>query len=123
VRYRAKAAPIGAGHCHCRDCQRASGAGHITAALFNKGDLEITGDLKAYSTRGGSGREARRFFCPNCGSMIYAESDAGPGVVSLSAGTLDEPSAITPQFAVFDRDRPSWDEVPGDISRHHTVPV
>jgi hypothetical protein len=90
---------------------------------FNKNDIEITGDLKTFSSRGGSGREVRRVFCPHCGSMIYSESDAGPGVINVSAGTLDDVSVISPQFALFDRDRPVWDEVPLNVIRHYTVPA
>ena len=123
VRYRVRATPIYAGHCHCRDCQRATGAGHVTAVGINKTDLEITGALASFSSLGGSGKEVRRFFCPNCSSMIYSESDAGPGVISLSAGTLDDPSAISPQFALFERDRPSWDETSQSILHHYTVPA
>jgi hypothetical protein len=122
VRYRVKAAPVYAGHCHCRDCQRASGAGHVTAAGFRKSDLELTGELKMFAMRGGSGKEARRFFCPTCGSMIYAESDAGPGGISLSAGTLDDPSQITPQFACFSRDRAPWDHIAPGIAQYETLP-
>ena len=32
VRYTAESEPIFSGHCHCLDCQKESGCGHITVA-------------------------------------------------------------------------------------------
>jgi hypothetical protein len=120
VRYEANGSPLYAGHCHCRDCQRATGTGHLTAVGFNKYDVRIEGELRVYATKGGSGREVRRYFCPTCGSYIFSESDARPGAVNLAAGTLDDPGTISPTFSVFDRDRHAWDYMSPEIERRHT---
>ena len=40
-------------------------------------------------TRTGSGSPARIYFCPTCGSTMWADSDLLPGHVSIKSGVLD----------------------------------
>ena len=40
VSYTLKAAPQMTGQCHCKDCQRASGTGHMSLAFFRREDVE-----------------------------------------------------------------------------------
>ncbi len=45
VRYQATADPLMAVLCQCRDCQRASGAGHAAGITFPKAAVELTGEV------------------------------------------------------------------------------
>lgn len=110
VRYETEASPLFAGHCFCADCRKATGSGHVTAFGIASAKLHISGTLSSYRCMA-EAQEVTRWFCPNCGTMVYVRSAAMSGVSNVSAGTLDAPSVIDPDFAVFHRDRADWDGV------------
>jgi len=43
VRYEAQGKALWAVHCHCRDCQRASGTGHVPSMGMPKSLFKVTG--------------------------------------------------------------------------------
>ena len=76
--------------CHCRNCQKASGAGGSVNAVVPSASFRITqGTPKRYSARADSGRLLHRHFCGDCGSPVYSQRDATPGVVVVRAGLFD----------------------------------
>ena len=79
VRYRAAGAPKWAGHCHCRSCQRATGAAFASWAGLNIGDFEVlSGTLTIHHSSPG----VDRGFCAKCGtSLTYANEGAWPGEI------------------------------------------
>jgi hypothetical protein len=65
VRYRISAEPRGADYCHCRMCQRASGAPVVPwLTVAREGFAWIKGEPAVYR----SSRKAERLFCPTCGT-------------------------------------------------------
>ena len=109
VQYTVSGAPIMAGHCHCIDCRKSAGTGHVTLAMFDKADVEITGRLAEHSTIADSGETATRSFCPTCGGRLFSRISSHPEMLAIMAGTLDNPEAIQPQFSVFNKNHLSWD--------------
>lgn len=109
VRYSLAGAPLARGLCHCRDCQRASGSGHVPWIAAPRAALAVVGTTSSYATTGGSGRPTTRHFCPACGSLLYGVPEMAEGVVTVYAGGLDDPSAFAPQVAVYVKDRCAWD--------------
>jgi hypothetical protein len=71
VRYECLAEPIRMGNCHCRDCQRATGAACASGLLVSRSAVTVTGDIKYYDVIGDSGSVVGRGFCPNCGSRLF----------------------------------------------------
>jgi hypothetical protein len=69
----------------------------VTAFGVAQSDLHVTGTLKFYAS-------------------------AGPELVNVSAGTLDDLSEIEPTFSVFFEQRASWDCVAADIATHDRPP-
>ena len=104
-----KGQPIGTGQCHCKDCQRASGTGHMSLAFFNKADVEISGHTASFGVKADSGNTNTRHFCPKCGSRMYGENSARPGFMGISAGVVDDNAWFTPQRVVYVKDKPAWD--------------
>jgi hypothetical protein len=92
VSYSINGQPLGMGQCHCKDCQRASGTGHMSLARFLKDDIVIKGQTTSYASRADSGNTNTRHFCPTCGSRIYGENSARPGVVNVSVGCMEDHS-------------------------------
>ena len=95
--------------CHCRDCQRASGSSHIPVMGVRKAEFEVAGDVRSFASTGGSGEAAVRNSCPHCGSLLFGTPQVAPDLVTIYAGSLDEPEQFRPTHAQFVRDRRSWD--------------
>lgn len=109
VRYQIDAEPMMAVHCECLDCKKSSGSGHITAGAFPEAAVHITGILKHYSSPTDSGATATRGFCPECGGRISFKSSGIPGMLAITAGTMDDPNAISPSIAVYHKRHVGWD--------------
>jgi hypothetical protein len=122
VRYQVSGEPLFALHCHCRDCQRASGTGHVPIMGVPKESFSVNGETKSYAAAGGSGMKAIRNFCPNCGSLIFGTPEAASHIVTIYMGSLDNPQIRSPTYTQFTRDRASWDAIGGELPEFHTVP-
>jgi len=122
VRYEVAADPVYTGHCHCRSCQRASGAGHSTYVGVLRAALTVRGETRFYAATGGSGLQALRHFCPVCGSQIFGTGEMDPGTATLYAGSLDDPSVIRPDAAINVASRQPWDRIAGGLPEFDGMP-
>ena len=99
-----------AGLCHCRDCLKATGSGFAAYMGFQRSDVSISGETKAYTKLADSGSPTTRHFCVSCGTIVYGdggESDES-SVIVVYAGTLDDPAMFEPHELIFTRNRPDW---------------
>jgi hypothetical protein len=122
VRYEITAEPMVALHCECLDCKKSSGSGHITAGAFPADAVHITGTLKGYSSPADSGAMTTRSFCPECGGRISFRSNGIPGMVAITAGSMDDPGAITPSIAVYHKRHVGWDHIDPSLPVAETAP-
>lgn len=109
VTYKITGAPAMAVHCSCTDCQKATGSGHMTSAMFPETQVEVSGALAEYACTADSGSTVTRYFCPTCGSRMFAKNPNLGGLMAVFAGTLDDMDAIQPQMRVYEKNRPAWD--------------
>jgi len=85
IRYACTAEPLAMHHCHCRDCQRASGTGHGSNLMVAKAATTITGEARFYEVVAASGRTAGRLLpelrhaglCAQLGPAGRAVPDGG----------------------------------------------
>jgi len=110
------------GQCHCKDCQRASGTGHMSLARFKKDDIIINGQTTSYASQADSGNINTRHFCPTCGSRIYGENSARPGVLNVSVGCMDDHSWFSPGVVVYAKDRALWDHTSTSVPNFERMP-
>jgi len=122
LKYRAEGEPLMQGFCHCRSCQRTSGAGHVGWLCFQESAVIVEGEKKAYTRVGGSGRQASRFACPVCLSVVYGTAEVMPRMINVYAGSLDDPAQFKPRIAIFVSERPPWDDVSRNLQCFDTVP-
>jgi hypothetical protein len=105
LRYRVTAPPIDSGYCHCRMCQRNSGAPVVAWTTFpSSGFTWMTGTPATYA----SSAHAQRQFCSACGSYILFQNDEAPGEVSINTASFDDPQAFPPRMHIFAEARISW---------------
>ncbi len=116
VSYQGTAAPETLMKCHCRDCQYISGGEASTLAAVAKDACKVSGQLKAYTVAGKSGRKVTRKFCPECGTHVISEAEAQPDMIFIKAGTMDKDASKNMKTAVVlwtDNANP-WAHVDGE---------
>jgi hypothetical protein len=108
IRYECSAEPVMMFQCHCRDCQRASGASGSAMVYVPLKAFKFTrGAIKYHSTPSLMGGHTRRGFCAECGSRLTGgENDQ---IVGLTAASLDDPSVFRPTYHIFTSDAQPWD--------------
>jgi hypothetical protein len=110
VTYTCDADPIASANCHCRDCQRSSGAAFSTVVMVPADSFQISGEtLSIFQTVGDDhGKTAHRHFCSNCGSQLITRSEGYPDVVFIKAGTLNDSSLVAPAIDVWSQSKQPW---------------
>lgn len=108
VRYEVAGQPMMEGNCFCVDCCKASGTSHGTHAMFPADGYVQKGITKGYSSPADSGSMVTRHFCPECGCAIHSTNSGMPGVVAIRASSLDNPDSIAPMMTVYASRAPSW---------------
>ena len=116
-------APLRMAQCHCVDCQRITGTGHATNALFASSDVTIAGDTNSFAVVADSGNTATRHFCPKCGSRVFGVNSARPGVINLPVGVFEDSSWFKPQLALYNKRRQVWDAFDPDLLEAGIAPA
>jgi len=106
VRFEAKGAPAGVNHCHCVQCQRASGAALVTWATWPRAAVRmLRGEAADFESSPG----VKRSFCARCGSTLFWRREARrPEEIDIAAGALDQADALAPQDHIFIKNRRRW---------------
>ena len=123
VRFEVEGPPVIVAHCHCKDCQRLTGAGHSTGAMFATSRFRLEGAVREYVLTSEAGNEVTRVFCPSCGSPILGRNTGMPGFVTVSLGALEDSSAFEPGVTVFARNRKPWDAMDDSIPTFEAQPA
>jgi hypothetical protein len=122
VSFALAAPPVTMGQCHCRDCQRTTGTGHISNARFKREDVSISGETRTFAVKADSGNINTRHFCPTCGSRLFGENSARPGFMNVTVGTIDDTSWFEPQWVFYKKRQPMWDITTEDVPCHDGMP-
>ena len=96
VRLVASGTPNRVGLCHCLDCRKHHGALFYAAAIFPADQVKIDGETRDYNGR---------FFCPRCGSSVFARS---ADEIEVTLGSLDAPDQLMPTYESWCVRRESW---------------
>lgn len=93
VRYEAELIPHGAYYCHCRTCQKSSGAPAEADVQIKPDSLRFTQGQPKYFR---SSHFAERGFCPECGSRLTYRMLSGDWT-NITIGCLDHPENVRPE--------------------------
>ncbi len=122
IRYRIVGAPVFVGQCYCKDCQKATGTGHSTVIGVPETQLRIEGKPAVYVSRGSSGGQVQRHFCPLCAGRLFTAAESAGPLRMVQAGSLDDPNVVTPTVAVFVKDALSWDRIDPSLAQFERMP-
>ncbi len=123
-----------ASYCHCKRCQRRSGAAASANAHPAPGTFRIVAGedrLRVWKPEDGG----EKWFCGDCGSSLFGRNPGHPDSIGIRIGAFDDdphPDSIGIRMGAFDDDpgiRPSvrqfvayaapWEPIPNDgLPRH-----
>jgi hypothetical protein len=122
VRYEIDGDPKFVTNCYCTDCQKESGAGHLTLAAFADAGLRLTGETRSYVSTADSGNTVPRTFCPVCGTTLIGRPGGLKGLSMVRAGTLDDSAGLTTSIAIYGDSARDWDQPPAGVKLFPAMP-
>ena len=111
VRFEITAPLVAAAYCHCKRCQRRSGAAAGAAGRVEPGSVRVTqGEERLRSWAPPDGAE--KVFCELCGSGVLVRKEGE--VVAVRIGTLDDDPGVRPMARQWVSSAASWESIPDD---------
>ena len=110
MRFEVTAPFSSAGYCHCKRCQRRSGALWTLNAQVDASALRVVAGedaIRAWDPGDG----LPKTFCGECGGHLYS---VGEGVRGVRLGAVDGDPGIRPQWHQWVESAPDWEPIPDD---------
>ena len=99
--------------CHCRDCQRATGAPYVPALVVPREKFRVVqGTIQHHRTASTAGGWQIRGFCADCGSRLTggeADPERDSKIIGMTAASLDDPGWFKPTSDIWVVDAQPWD--------------
>jgi hypothetical protein len=114
IRYRLTSRPMFVHCCHCRWCQRETGASFALNAMIEADRVEVlAGTPEIVLTPSNSGKGQKITRCPRCRVAVWSNyAGAGDAVRFVRVGTLDEPDRLPPDIHIFTASKQPWVVLP-----------
>jgi len=114
VRYRMTRKPMFVHCCHCRWCQRETGASFALNAMIEADRVVLLrGSPEVVNTPSNSGKGQKIARCPRCRIALWSNyAGAGDAVRFVRVGTLDEPDRLPPDIHIFTASKQPWIVIP-----------
>lgn len=92
LRYECEDEPSTLYICHCTECRRQSASAFGMSLEVRRTGFRLTRGTPRFWTRpADSGNTVRCAFCPDCGTRIWHEGGLDAPLITVKAGSLDEP--------------------------------
>ena len=117
VRYRMESKPMIVHCCHCRWCQRETGASFALNAMIESDRvMELDGKPEAVRIPSPSGKGQTIFRCPRCRIALWSHyAGAGDLVCFIRVGTLDNPDTLPPDIHIYTESKQPWVALPAEV--------
>jgi len=114
VRYRMTDRPLFVHCCHCRWCQRETGASFALNALIEADRVVLLQrSPETIDTPSNSGKGQKIVRCPECRIALWSNyAGAGDKIRFVRVGTLDEPDRFPPDIHIFTMSKQPWVVIP-----------
>ncbi len=116
VRYRMATKPLFVHCCHCRWCQRESGASFALNAMIEADRVQLLqGEIEIVDTPSNSGKGQKVSRCPRCRIAVWSNyAGGGDAIRFVRVGTLDAPDLLPPDIHIFTASKQPWVVLPPD---------
>ena len=120
VRYQMNSTPLIVHGCHCRWCQRQTGASFAVNALIETDRVELTkGEVTESIMESPSGTGQKMSRCPKCQVALWSNylvfaGGLGELVRFVKVGTLDNPDQFPPDVHIYTSSKQPWFALPTD---------
>ncbi len=115
LRYASQVASLDAGYCHCRLCQRSSGAPVLAWVTYPADRFAYRkGEPKIFQ----SSPRGQREFCGTCGTQIAYREAEPSDTVDVNLATLDAPESVKPRCHIWTDSRISWFDTADRLPRY-----
>ena len=112
MRYRLTSEPLIVHCCHCLNCQRQTGSAFAINVLIEADRVEqLAGVPEPVPVPRDDGSEQTIYRCPECRVSVYSDYGS-PAILFVRAGTLDDPSQVTPDVHIYTRSKVGWFTLP-----------
>lgn len=102
--------PLDIRACHCKLCQKATGAPFYARVRVPLGAVTIQGPVGWYK----SSPSLLRGFCPKCGTSLFSRrTDASS--IGLTMGSLDDPDRFEPAMHIWTSRKQAWLHLTDDL--------
>jgi hypothetical protein len=119
IRYRLTSAPLFTHCCHCLNCQRQTGSAFAINVLIETDRVELlAGEPQVVPVPRGT-KKQQIFRCPACQVAVFSHYTRR-ALLFVRAGTLDDPSAVTPDVHIYTRSKRSWVTLPDSVPAFNT---
>lgn len=117
VRYRMAREPLIVHCCHCRWCQRESGASFALNAVIEADRVRLLqGEPAVVVTPSSSGKGQKITRCPRCWIALWSNyAGAGDALRFVRVGTLDDPDQLPPDIHIFTASKQPWVVLPPGV--------
>ena len=116
VRYRLGSEPMFVHCCHCLNCQRHTGSAFVINLLIEATRVELLkGAPEPVDMPRNGGTPNRIFRCRACRVAVWSEYGGRTEFRFVRGGTLDDPSAVTPDVHIYIRSKLPWVRLPEGV--------
>jgi hypothetical protein len=114
IRYRMTSRPLIVHCCHCRFCQRETGASFALNALIEADRVELlSAPPEVVDTPSNSGKGQKISRCGSCRIAVWSNyAGAGDALRFIRVGTLDDPDALPPDIHIYTSSKQPWVVLP-----------
>lgn len=126
VGYAIAAEPVTVYACHCRDCQRQTGAAFALSLVVPRAAIGITrGTAREWrrpAAQTASGTPTACLFCGTCGTRLYHLPSRSPEIAVVKPGTLDDPAWLVPVGHIWTQSAQPWFAIPATTVNYPRQP-
>ena len=117
VRYRMTSRPLFVHCCHCRWCQRETGASFALNAMIEADRVVLLAETpECVDTPSNSGKGQKIFRCPSCHIAVWSNyAGARDAIRFVRVGTLDDPDQLPPDIHIFTMSKQPWVVLPANV--------
>ncbi|MGN6549740.1 MAG: GFA family protein [Pararhizobium sp.] len=117
VRYRATGKPLNSRICHCRQCQKATGAAFNARILYPGDRVTFSGEFATTH----SSDDLVRGFCASCGTSVFTHR-LSTDWIGVTVGSLDDTSQFAPEAHTWVSEKQQWLVIADGLPQFERMP-